>query len=436
MSPPRPERGRIGQTHRRRKRGGAGNDVAEEEEEEEKEKAEEKETERPPDSSPRRTLLARAEAEVLIRIGQLAVEQDVLGGMLAEAIGPAELCAELRSGIERSVGQQRQSSPAGPEADAEAARPLHHPPPMRGAHHLMALLPLLSVHGMGRLRRTARHVSSESGRILRELDALSIELRRHAEQNWSMAEHLEYMAGERAGREKGALAEVEEAVCDRIEGMVALARAGADGGREEEEQPQPQPPQQPVEEEEEEGQPPRSKRRRTGKDDGSGSAAAAAADDGSLPPPTFDPSGLVPLAELCGRLFGDGHGACGDEEAAAASPPSPAAGSGPPETEPSASMDQSSTSSSSSSETEGEELDEVDHGGGGGGGGGSSEGRSSEGTSSGSPRTPHDAVIIEVGGGEKETEERGGNLSGSSDCERGVGTQNAATALQYLAATK
>ena len=54
----------------------------------------------------------------------------------------------------------------------------------------------------------------------------------------------------------------------------------------------------------------------------------------------------------------------------------------------------------------------------------------------GSPRTPHDAVIIEVGGGEKETEERGGNLSGSSDCERGVGTQNAATALQYLAATK
>ena len=402
----------------------------------EEEKAEEKETERPPDSSPRRTLLARAEAEVLIRIGQLAVEQDVLGGMLAEAIGPAELCAELRSGIERSVGQQRQSSPAGPEADAEAARPLHHPPPMRGAHHLMALLPLLSVHGMGRLRRTARHVSSESGRILRELDALSIELRRHAEQNWSMAEHLEYMAGERAGREKGALAEVEEAVCDRIEGMVALARAGADGGREEEEQPQPQPPQQPVEEEEEEGQPPRSKRRRTGKDDGSGSAAAAAADDGSLPPPTFDPSGLVPLAELCGRLFGDGHGACGDEEAAAASPPSPAAGSGPPETEPSASMDQSSTSSSSSSETEGEELDEVDHGGGGGGGGGSSEGRSSEGTSSGSPRTPHDAVIIEVGGGEKETEERGGNLSGSSDCERGVGTQNAATALQYLAATK
>jgi len=60
-------------------------------------------------------------------------------------------------------------------------------------------------------------------------------LRQFADQNWTVSEHL-YMDGRGGvggvGRDKGSLAEIEEAICDRIDGLVGMAAvtgSGVDG---------------------------------------------------------------------------------------------------------------------------------------------------------------------------------------------------------------
>uniref|UniRef100_A0A7S4JYA6 Uncharacterized protein n=1 Tax=Odontella aurita TaxID=265563 RepID=A0A7S4JYA6_9STRA len=160
----------------------------------------------------RKTLLSRSEAAVLLRVNQLAVEMDVLQSVASKALDRTRLCRDIRGRIERCGRSARRRI---------------------GSAYLRPLLPLLQVHGADVPRWAVAHVASETGRVLSELEGCAAALRQFAEQNWSVAEQLcdafgydentLSTTGTGLGREKRAVAEVEEAVSSRIEGLVAMA---------------------------------------------------------------------------------------------------------------------------------------------------------------------------------------------------------------------
>ena len=75
-------------------------------------------------------------------------------------------------------------------------------------------------------------MSKECNRVLVELTKCCGSLRQFADQNWTVSEHL-YMDGRGGvggvGRDKGSLAEIEEAICDRIDGLVGMAAVTGSG---------------------------------------------------------------------------------------------------------------------------------------------------------------------------------------------------------------
>ena len=183
--------------------------------------------------SRRRTLLSRSEATTLLRVTQLSIEQDVLVQLAADVLANAHMCSTLRRRIEESCRDLYGDDDAG-----ETGLSVRYAYP----RHLLALLPILSIHADSIPDRTVRHVQAESQRILTELAQCAATLRQCAEHNWTVSEHLLVDVGEAAmegavgggaapggttgsnvGRDKESLAEIEEAVCDRIEGLIGMA---------------------------------------------------------------------------------------------------------------------------------------------------------------------------------------------------------------------
>lgn len=186
----------------------------------------------------RRTLLSRSEATTLLRVTQLSIEQDVLVGLAADVLANAHMCSTLRRRIEDSCrvlygGTSHGGDNNNGSASSSSGETV---PPVRYPRHLLALLPILSVHADSIPDRTVRHVQAESQRILTELAQCATTLRQCAEHNWTVSEHLLVdvggavgdgaggtTTGSNVGRDKESLAEIEEAVCDRIEGLVGMA---------------------------------------------------------------------------------------------------------------------------------------------------------------------------------------------------------------------
>mmetsp|Transcript_21189 Transcript_21189/g.60783 ORF Transcript_21189/g.60783 Transcript_21189/m.60783 type:complete len:492 (+) Transcript_21189:92-1567(+) len=270
----------------------------------------------------RRALLSRSEATTLLRVTQLSIEQDVLVQLAADVLANAHMCSTLRQRIEdscRSLYGCNDSGNGNTNGGGEAV------PPVRYPRHLLALLPILSIHADSIPDRTVRHVQAESQRILTELAQCATALRQCAEHNWTVSEHLLVDIGEAAmvgavgagagaggtvgsnvGRDKESLAEIEEAVCDRIEGLIGMAvdtgssssRSGGDHNASV-------------------GSPAGSRKRKRGAEDARG----------AIPQDVFDVSvdyttgEFVSMTELCQRLFADlkGETVQGEEECAAGS---------------------------------------------------------------------------------------------------------------------
>ena len=186
----------------------------------------------------RRTLLSRSEATTLLRVTQLSIEQDVLVQLASDVLSNAHMCSTLRRRIEDScrVLYGGDNNCGDNNSGSSASNAGESVPPVRYPRHLLALLPVLSVHADSITDRTVRHVQAESQRILTELAQCATTLRQCAEHNWTVSEHLLVdvggamgdgaggtTAGSNVGRDKESLAEIEEAVCDRIEGLIAMA---------------------------------------------------------------------------------------------------------------------------------------------------------------------------------------------------------------------
>lgn len=94
---------------------------------------------------------------------------------------------------------------------------------------LRALLPILTVHAET-AEMALNHATNENvgiSRVLNELESCANDLGKHAEQNHTMADQLDcYMApgqNNTLSKEKRAIAEIEEAVVERIENLSVLA---------------------------------------------------------------------------------------------------------------------------------------------------------------------------------------------------------------------
>ena len=97
--------------------------------------------------------------------------------------------------------------------------------------YLRTLLPIIEIHlqtaedALGSVTSSCATLGSIS-RILEELDECAIELSKFSETNFNMADQLDWMKngqGSILSREKRAIAEIEEAVCDRISQLNSLA---------------------------------------------------------------------------------------------------------------------------------------------------------------------------------------------------------------------
>eukprot|EP00957_Ditylum_brightwellii_P174379 13276949-Ditylum_brightwellii.AAC.1 len=121
----------------------------------------------------------------------------------------------------------------------------------RSGHFLRPILPLLDLHGGKTASDTIDYVAREVGRVMSELATWCVTIRQFAEHNWSMAENLFDTLAEGGGayadnefgedfirtgiakrrkvpgcdlaRDKRVVAEVEDAVCDRIDALIGMA---------------------------------------------------------------------------------------------------------------------------------------------------------------------------------------------------------------------
>ena len=254
----------------------------------------------------RRTLLSRSEATTLLRVTQLSIEQDVLVQLASDVLANAHMCSTLRRRIEDSCrvlyGGTSNGGDGNNNGNASSSSG-EMVPPVRYPRHLLALLPILSVHADSIPDRTVRHVQAESQRILTELAQCATTLRQCAEHNWTVSEHLLVdvggavgdgaagtTTGSNVGRDKESLAEIEEAVCDRIEGLIGMAMdTGSTSKRGD------------SDDNSNIKSPAGSRKRKRGTEDASG----------AIPKDVFDVSvdcasgEFVSMAELCCRLFPD-----------------------------------------------------------------------------------------------------------------------------------
>ena len=226
--------------------------------------------------------------------------------LASDVLANAHMCSTLRQRIEDSCRVLYGGTSNGGDGNNNgnaSGNSGEMVPPVRYPRHLLALLPILSVHADSIPDRTVRHVQAESQRILTELAQCATTLRQCAEHNWTVSEHLLVdvggavgdgaagtTTGSNVGRDKESLAEIEEAVCDRIEGLIGMAmdtgstskRGDSDGNSNIK-------------------SPAGSRKRKRGTEDASG----------AIPKDVFDVSvdcasgEFVSMAELCCRLFPD-----------------------------------------------------------------------------------------------------------------------------------
>ena len=141
-------------------------------------------------------LLSRMEASLLLQITTLAYELDALLQMSIEAVEISHACKLLSNNIDESRNV--------------FLRPLHC---------------LLHTHGRVIPQQVVQHVQNHLEGILGHFPVVIQSLRQCAEQNWSVSNALLGMSVDglgvgMLGKEKGLLAELEEEVCKRMEGLM------------------------------------------------------------------------------------------------------------------------------------------------------------------------------------------------------------------------
>jgi len=141
-------------------------------------------------------LLSRMEASLLLQITTLAYELDTLLQMSIEAVEISHACKLFSNNIDESRNV--------------FLRPLHC---------------LLHTHGRVIPQQVVQHVQNHLEGILGHFPVVIQSLRQCAEQNWSVSNALLGMSVDglgvgMLGKEKGLLAELEEEVCKRMEGLM------------------------------------------------------------------------------------------------------------------------------------------------------------------------------------------------------------------------
>jgi hypothetical protein len=141
-------------------------------------------------------LLSRMEASLLIQITTLSYELDTLLQISIEAVEKSHDCKKFSRNIDESRNV--------------FLRPLHC---------------LLHTHGRIIPQQVVQHVQNHLEGILGHFPIIIQSLRQCAEQNWSMSNALLGMSADEMGigvlgKEKGHLAEMQEEVCKRMEGLM------------------------------------------------------------------------------------------------------------------------------------------------------------------------------------------------------------------------
>jgi len=154
-------------------------------------------------------IFSKGEVSTLLRVSMLSSELDALLSLAYDALDRSQKCKTYHKYIE--------------EANKY--------PATRTARGIMlrALLPILAVHSET-AEVALNHTTCETfgiSRVLNELESCATDLGKFAEQNHTMADQLDcYMeAGQNniLSNEKRAIAEIEEAVVERIENLSVLA---------------------------------------------------------------------------------------------------------------------------------------------------------------------------------------------------------------------
>ena len=141
-------------------------------------------------------LLSRMEASLLLQITTLSYELDALLQMSIEAVENSHACKKFSRDIDESRNV--------------FLRPLHC---------------LLHTHGRVIPQQVVQHVQNNLEGILGHFPVIIQSLKQCAEQNWSVSNALLGMSVDGIGvgvlgEEKGLLAEMEEEVCKRMEGLM------------------------------------------------------------------------------------------------------------------------------------------------------------------------------------------------------------------------
>lgn len=153
-------------------------------------------------------LLSRMEASLLLQITTISYELDALFQMSIEAIENSHTCKAISWEITQSPNV--------------FLRPLHC---------------LLHIHGKIIPQQVIQYVQNELEGILSDLPVIIQSLRQCAEQNWSVSNALMEMNISMTGtpvnllgKEKGLLAEIEDEVCKRLEGLIDVCSSGNESG--------------------------------------------------------------------------------------------------------------------------------------------------------------------------------------------------------------
>ena len=149
-------------------------------------------------------IFSKSEVSTILRVSMLASEMDAILSLTYDALDRSQKCKSYRKYIEeanKKDGQQYMDSTA---------------------ISLRALLPIIHVHSKTAEEALA-HVTCPSfgiTRILNELKDCASDLIRYTEMNYAMADQLDDASS--LALDKRAIAEIEEAVVERIEGLCDL----------------------------------------------------------------------------------------------------------------------------------------------------------------------------------------------------------------------
>lgn len=160
-------------------------------------------------------MFSKGEVSTLLRVSMLSSELDALLSLAYDALDRSQKCKTYHKYIEE----------ANKDSTTRTTKGIM----------LRALLPILTVHSETS-EVALNHATCESfgiSRVLNELETCATDLGKFAEQNHTMADQLDcYMAAGQnniLSNEKRAIAEIEEAVVERIENLSVLAVATAAG---------------------------------------------------------------------------------------------------------------------------------------------------------------------------------------------------------------